>query len=296
MSIVSPSDTMIPFKDLKDARLALLGEACRIASSVRLEYAVCGGWSPLLRNSSPITHPGTKDVDLLFANGVDAGGLKRVFEAFLNHGFVPSAKHEFQLIKVYSVGGSTMAFNVDLLHPTEGNVHGDMFVDHLDLPVLEDRKAITSLFMEKSIAAPYSAFVFAGFIDYETVTCPYPDGKEVEVNIPLIDEVGVLVTKSESCRSPKRPRDLFDIFLAISQPRDADNFGVRLDLLKQYHPAAFNLLAEIYKSYSLIASPRALNRSVFSNAGIEYDEATAKIDRFLQEWGLPKPEQKCLLS
>lgn len=282
---------MDSFPDLQTARLALLGESCEIANSVGLEYAVCGGWSPFLRNAKPIPHPGTKDVDLLFADGVNVKGLRKVFHAFLECDFLPSAKHEFQLLKVYTVGGSRLAFNVDLLHPTEGRVRGDMFVEHVELPVLEDRDAIAKL-KGKSIAAPYSRFVFSGFIDDENVSCMRPDGTQTTVRVPLIDEVGVLVTKSESCRGVKRPRDLFDIFLAITQPRDADLFVDRLKRLKEHHPAAFKLLAEIHQASNAKGNPSQSQLDVFSEAGIGREDATGRVNRFLEEWGVKTPSPK----
>lgn len=273
------------FPDLATARLALLGESCEIANEVGLEYAVCGGWSPFLRNSSPISHPGTKDVDLLFADGVEVAGLKAVFDAFLKNEFLPSAKHAFQLIRIYSVGNGRVAFNVDLLHPTEDKVHGDMFVDHFELPVLEDRNAIQQLrFAGKSIAAPYSKFVFAGFVEFASVNCPRPDGGSVMAKIPLIDEVGVLVTKSESCRGVKRPRDLLDIYLAITQPQNREQFFERLKKLKQYHPAAFALLGEIRKAYAANGDTPESVREIFNAAGVKHTKAIAEIENFLNCW------------
>jgi hypothetical protein len=278
---------MNSFPNLETARLALLGESCVIANAVGLDYAVCGGWSPFLRNSSPIRHPGTKDVDLLFSDGVDIKGIYEVFEAFRKKDFLPSSKHEFQLIRIYSVGPGQrlMAFNVDLLHPTEGKVRADMFVDHCELPILEDPRAIT-MFMEKSMALPYSKFVFTGFVDRQLVDCPRLDGTSAKIEIPLIDEVGVLVTKAESCRSSKRPRDLLDIFLAISQPNDRDIFSNRLRRLKQYHPAAFNLIGEIQ---AVCNKPEHLTEhfhKVFEAAKVELPSAIQQIIQFLEEWGL----------
>lgn len=279
------------FPDLKTARLALLGESCAIANTVGLQYAVCGGWSPFLRNAKPIPHPGTKDVDLLFADGVKIEGLKMVFDAFRKHDYLPSAKHEFQLIKVWTVGGCRLAFNVDLLHPTEGKVHGDMFVEHVELPVLEDANAIAKL-TGKSIAAPYSKFVFSGFVEEENVAYRKIDGTEAQAKVPLIDEVGVLVTKSESCRGVKRPRDLFDIYVAITQPQDANVFQNRMTRLQTYHPAAFALLAEIFRSYDMKGEPSRAHSDVFKEARVSFSDATASIDRFLRHWGLVPPARE----
>lgn len=273
------------YPDLKSARLGLLGESCEIANRVGLEYAVCGGWSPFLRNSAPIQHPGTKDVDLLFADGVKVNALSDVVEAFIDKGFYQSTKHEFQLIRILEVGGHRLAFNVDLLHPAESNVRNGMFVEHLELPVLEDVNAIARL-KAKSIAAPHSQFVFTGFVEWERINYLSPDQISTETNVPLIDEVGVLVTKSKSCLGPKRPRDLFDIFLAITQPRNEAIMKQRLQLLHDQFPAAFELIAEIKGAYR---EPNRLSseaRATFEVAGVTPDAAMARIDSFLQGYDL----------
>ena len=107
------------FPNLKSAYLGLLGEACQIADTTGLSYAVCGGWSPFLRNSNPIHHPGTKDVDLLFSDGIKVDALHDVVKSFLKAGYLPSAKHEFQILRIFQVNNCELAFNIDLLHPSE---------------------------------------------------------------------------------------------------------------------------------------------------------------------------------
>ena len=53
---------------------------------------VIGGWCPVLRNKSEVTHPGTLDVDILFKESYQSGSLKILIESFIESGFMPSAK------------------------------------------------------------------------------------------------------------------------------------------------------------------------------------------------------------
>jgi len=69
------------FSTIPEAVRGLLGEACTIANKSNLRYAACGGWSPCLRNSGTIPHPGTKDVDLLFSQATEVGALWEVLAA-----------------------------------------------------------------------------------------------------------------------------------------------------------------------------------------------------------------------
>ncbi|MCX6360243.1 MAG: hypothetical protein NT029_10565 [Armatimonadetes bacterium] len=111
-------------------------------------------------------------------------------------------------------------FNIDLLHPLEGKADLDLMVDHLDLHVRECAEREATLIV-KSIALPESAFVFRGHIVQECVTGTLPaGGSQLTLQVPLIDEVGVVVTKCECAKRPKRPRDAFDIYLALVQAVD----------------------------------------------------------------------------
>jgi hypothetical protein len=79
------------YKSLNDAARGLLGEACAIASKSGKEFAVCGGWSPVLRNSTHVSHPGTRDVDLLFSEGATKQSLKDVVSEFLEGTYSPQS-------------------------------------------------------------------------------------------------------------------------------------------------------------------------------------------------------------
>ena len=66
------------------------------------------------------------------------------------------------------------------------------------------------------------------------------------INIPVIDELALLVTKSRSVSSPKRPRDAFDIYLAVAQARDPKALLTSTRRLKGETPEAFLSLASIW--------------------------------------------------
>ena len=58
------------YSSVQDAAGGLLLDAVRVARNSKLEFCVVGGWSPYLRNATPIPHPGKKDVDLLFTKRI----------------------------------------------------------------------------------------------------------------------------------------------------------------------------------------------------------------------------------
>ena len=221
------------YENIQSAAKGLLVESCAIANETGFTYVVCGGWSPYLRNSSPIPHPGTKDVDLLFEAGHEMYELRDVVKLFLSRGFLHSAKHEFQLLRSVNVDGHQFVFNVDLLHPMETRNAPELFVDHWELPVPIDDFG-KAKFTSKSIALPDSNFVFQGHVENEIVESM---GKTADV--PLIDETALLVTKSKSFKSVKRSRDIFDAYLAITQPRDAETFKEKLANLKSHDGETF---------------------------------------------------------
>jgi hypothetical protein len=202
---------------------------------------VIGGWSPFLLNSKPTKHPGTADVDLLFAKGVTPGRLRSVYELFLSEGYYPSAKHAFQLIQVIQVGPEKLAFNIDFLHPDEQGQR-NLFADHIELPVPLTPFLKRHLKM-KSIAVPASRFIFKyQRISTVSVRGIGPSGQETITDVPLIDEAALIVTKSYSFRSPKRTRDLLDIYLAVKQCRDRSEVTAFLRELKESEPETFNTL------------------------------------------------------
>lgn len=273
----------VTYTSLGAAARGLLGEASAIATNCGTQFAVCGGWSSVLRNSTHVSHPGTRDVDLLFYEGATIDSLKDVMSAFLDRGYLPSAKHQFQALRTLRVGQREYVFNVDVLHPHEGDVRGDMFVDQLSLPIPhEDFES--SHFVMKSIALPNAGFVFDGFVEEEEVEVMMPDGTVVTQVVPVIDEVGLLVTKSKSCMSQKRPRDIFDIYLAIAYPRSQERFTVQLRRLRDRHEDVFATLKCIGQGVELwehkFGAP-----AVFSESGVSFVVAAEAIRRFIEQLG-----------
>jgi hypothetical protein len=271
------------YDTLGQAARGLLGEASAIALESGKEFAVCGGWSTVLRNTTRFPHPGTRDVDLLFADGVNVGALQGVVQSFLNHGYLISAKHEFQVLRVLKVRSREFVFNVDLLHPTIKDPIGSLFVDQLELPIPREDFRSTHIFM-MSIALPDSGFVFDGYIDTEEVECLMPNGTMGKQSIPVIDEVGIIATKSKSCLVQKRPRDLFDIYLAISSPKNAQRFAKRIERLRDYHEgvyASLECIGEALTKWETKWDPPG----VFASHGIRFSDAAKEIRAFLKDIG-----------
>ena len=57
---------MHEFESVLDGAKGLLVETIKLLNTLNINYVIIGGWSPLLRNDTDITHPGTRDVDILF--------------------------------------------------------------------------------------------------------------------------------------------------------------------------------------------------------------------------------------
>lgn len=271
------------YESLNSAARGLLGEATAIATRCGKEFAVVGGWSPVLRNTAMISHPGTRDVDLLFAEGATKEALKEVVLSFLDSGYLLSAKHEFQVLRTLNVGGRTFVFNVDLLHPHEGEVRGELCVDQVQFPIPHEDYKSTYIFT-KSIALPNAGFVFDGFVCKESIEFQMPNGTKAEHVVPVINEVGLLATKSKSCMVQKRPRDIFDIYLAISSPRNAEEFQKSLDNLKSRHELVFASLECICEAVNKWEKKFGAP-PVFAERGVSFAVAAAAIRAFMSELG-----------
>ena len=129
---------MHSYKNILDGAKGLLVETILAIEPTGLEYVVVGGWSPFLRNKTSYSHPGTKDVDILFNDGDVVGKIDKAVESLLSKGFVISAKHDFQLFKKLHVQGKDVIYHVDLLHPQESSNSPELMVDHFDLGLSED--------------------------------------------------------------------------------------------------------------------------------------------------------------
>lgn len=217
---------------IQDGAEALLKESAQILSKFpSKKYVVIGGWCPFLRNTTNISHPGTLDVDILFEDS-ESGSLSDIIKAFLEAGFLVSAKHKFQLMKKLVVRDQGIIYNVDLLHPdmTQANVPlAELYVDHLELDIPLDKDELR-LKQMASIVLPNSKMLFLSHMNSRESI----DG----VSFNLVTFTGMFFTKIESCQKPKRERDSFDIFLAFH------NNDVDLSAMQGHRPDTFQYRIE----------------------------------------------------
>lgn len=277
------------FPDIQSGAFGLLYDTTKLLNDLGVKYIVIGGWTPFLLNSSPIIHPGTKDVDILFDGAYEKGKLRDVIIAFLERGFILSAKHDFQLFRQIKVAGQSFVYNVDLLHPLETVKPDDIYVEHIDLGVPAD-KYQSRTFKMKSIALPSAQSLFAGklFLDYDLQISTMDSGK-LSQKIPLMSEVGTLITKSQSVLKDKRYRDSLDIYLTIKQSCNFTYLVDSINKLKDTYLHTYNNLYGIRKAYddhtlfiNTVRFIKDLDRYEFANTlenffnltGL-YDEATS---------------------
>ncbi|MBS0235352.1 MAG: hypothetical protein JSR99_17930 [Proteobacteria bacterium] len=206
---------LFEYGSLNDAAQGLLVETCSALGGKGISYVIAGGWVPYLTaNVDGLQHPGTHDVDILFDDNPDP--MKSAVKIFLERGFVPSAKHEFQLLRPLMVNGKELMFNVDLMHPVEAAKHGDMFHDIIDIGVKDNYDPAGSRKI-KSICFPSSQIVFdrklwsARFVEGVT-----SEGNRVNVEVPLMSGAATVMSKCKSARNEKRTRDAFDLYLLLS--------------------------------------------------------------------------------
>lgn len=240
------------FNNVEEATRCLLGESITIINQHTKDYVIIGGWSPFLRYNHSNLHPGTKDVDVLFHDAAKEDALSGVFLDFFDKGFLMSAKHEFQLIKIYNVSGKKFAFNVDILHPTkyDHKFDDDMFVKQLDLKVpLSSLK--TKTFLAKSIVQPNAENIFTEKMHSSfKVNYRNSNGQEEDAQFELLDDIGCIFSKAISCQSVKRQRDSFDIFLTIKYNENYGGLIERIKDLKKSESSTYNsfiALKEFYK-------------------------------------------------
>jgi hypothetical protein len=212
------------YSDILSASKGLLLESCKLVNTLQEKYVVIGGWSPYLRNDKSytgISHPGTKDVDLLFFGADAEKQLGQMISLFLKNDYYVSAKHDFQLLRVLKVKDRELVFNIDLLHPVETLLKdkSNMYVDHFDLGIPERLLFKDEPFKQmKSIALPSSKFILEDDC-FKTMSIKHdlPLGGVETVDIPIVDEAGMILSKCKSVSKVKRERDAFDIFLSLKQ-------------------------------------------------------------------------------
>ena len=268
------------YPDLSTAARGILCDAAGIAIEAGKPFVVIGGWSPFILNTGVIVHPGTRDVDLLFEHAATVGELKDVVSAFLRHDYVSSAKHSFQLLRTVKVRDREFVFNVDFLHSADLGNASDQFVDQL---VLDDGPL---MYRYQSIVVPLSALLFEedGQLR-KIVEGTLPGGDQVSVAVPLMTELGTLLTKSQSMFGVKRTRDAFDVMLAICQARDP---GWLADAIRQ------NCIEDRLKGLWSLISDASLRGNIqrywpSANDAAVWADATKRIAFFLEESGIENP-------
>lgn len=191
--------------DILEGSKQLLDESISLLSNSIEDVIIVGGWGPYLRHSDK--HPGTKDVDILFPVKYDKKGMLEIMNRFLDNGFFISAKNDFQLCRAYKLGNQTYIYNVDLLHATEGKLNKVDFVEIMDLDVTDGirvKPLLTINIMHgKEI---YSENLFE-LIEFN------------KKKFKVLDAAGIIISKIESCHNKKRQRDIYDIYLSLSEPK-----------------------------------------------------------------------------
>jgi hypothetical protein len=221
------------YPNVLEASRAMLLDVCERLSELRSKYVIVGGWVPFLRTKhESLRHPGTKDVDVLLND--DAVSAKAAVEALMKADYLPSAKHPFQLLHVLKIEDQEMVFNADLMHPAESSTAPEMFADILELHIREnyDPKKVKM----KSIAFPSSLIVFEQTLWSDFLfKATRPSGVVSEIAVPLLDEVGLVLSKCDSVRHEKRRRDAFDIYFVLTGS-NGDDVGLRLRRLGRTFP------------------------------------------------------------
>jgi hypothetical protein len=209
------TDKINKIVDIQTGALAVLTDTIEKLNSLEVNYIVIGGWCPYLRYKG--SHPGTRDVDVLFADADKKFFLESAVKNFLDDGYLLSAKHDFQLLKQFKIGKQEYVFNIDLLHPSMTRENPELFVDHFVLDICDNqeyeikKKAL-------SFVLPSSRILFERqFYNIVDVRGVDFNGDNKAIKFPLLDEEGFMLSKVDSVKSAKRVRDSFDIYLIITK-------------------------------------------------------------------------------
>lgn len=196
------------------------------------------------------------------------------------------------------MAGQEFVYNVDFLHASEDNSKADMFVDHLKLPVLLNEYR-GDTYIEMSIKAPNSDILFQENL-YEEVSDKFvlPNGSTAELNFPLMNEAGLVITKTDSVNQAKRRRDSLDIYLAIKYARNYPRLVNWFRELKFRNAALFNSLYGIRTAIDKNAMVANIVYHAYPGAEIfdHYDRVAKDMEAFLADVGLEKTAKALYLK
>ena len=263
----------LKFEDLNHACRGLLVTTAEVLNQSGLRYVIAGGWVPILSepNHPSLRHPGTRDVDVLMIDELDA--VRSAAKELLSAGFRPSAKHEFQLLKNASVGEREFVFNIDLMHPYEADGTPEMFSDIFDLGVNDAYDPKGSRFM-KSIAFKSAAIVYEEGLFSNVSVEDYDLGGEYRtVSVPILSPAAAILSKCESVKTPKRTRDAFDIYYILSGNAGAVH-AMELKQLSSAFPQVASQMVHL-KDF-LERSPDKYDANVSMHSGFSVEGAAAK--------------------
>lgn len=215
-------------KTLTDGANELLREAVQLLGDVGKDTVLVGGWGPYIRNLG--SHPGTKDVDILFPKSYTRDDIAKATKPFLDAGFLLSAKHDFQLFRPYRIGNHSYVFNVDLLHPVIQKTSMAEFMDIIDLDITFDGK------MAKAVK---TICIVGGNIMFDHKL--YVETNYSGLSFNTLSPTGIVLSKLQSCENPKRPRDIYDIYLSV---RENPNVGRELEALAEKYDNVSEMLEE----------------------------------------------------
>lgn len=255
------------FSNWNDATRSLLLSSATALNRSGAKYVIVGGWVPTLMEGHPhLQHPGTRDVDVLFDG--DISTMRRAVESMLDGGFIPSAKHDFQMMRPLHVHGRTFVFNVDFMHPAEKQVSRGLLTEVFDLGV-DDEFDPSGKRWVRSIVFRSAPLVFEEHMwRPRSVSGILPDGQNVEVAIPLLSQAALVLSKAESVKEPKRPRDAFDIYFVLSGPNGGEIHRELSDLAAR-HPAVAERLSNL-RSWIIEESEAFKSRvEQFSKDGVD---------------------------
>ena len=125
-----------------------------------------------------------------------------------------------------------------------------MFIDHIDFPVKESHRMRVD-YKGKTILLPKSDFFFNDFIVQQPIEFNSSDGKRESIEFSLLNEAGLILSKSESVFNKKRTRDAYDIFLSIKQSSNYENTINQLKQIGEQNPQIISALRQMYTDSNL---------------------------------------------